>query len=304
MTRSLIDIFIAAIHAERSASVNTCRAYRRDLDAFEGFVERAGRSLLTATRDDIEQFMIARHTQGVAASSRARMLSTLRQFYRFALAETWRTDLPTADIRSPGRHSKLPDTLTSDEVERLITVAHRHGANAMQRTRNGCMVELLYATGMRVGELVGLTVLDLQHEHAILRIHGKGGKERLVPLTAPARASLAAWLACRAACPAMEHAHHIFPGRSGGSHISRISAYRTIKAIAVEAGLDANRVSPHAFRHAIATHLLANGANLRSIQTVLGHADISTTEIYANIVDERLKSLVFDMHPLATERAD
>ena len=299
MTSSHIDAFIAAIRAERSASDNTCLAYRRDLESFFQFLEGRGTSPLEASRKDVESYVTKLAQKGLAPASRARMLSSIRQFYRFLLSEGRRDDLPISDMPTPRGRKKLPDTLSPEEVERLLLSARDFGSGHSEQMRNHCIMEILYATGMRVSELVAMDMLSVQSDGAALRVHGKGGKERIVPLTGPARSALSGWLAVRASNPKQAGSRFLFPAKRRGGHLTRVTVYRIVKSIAAVAGVDAKKASPHAFRHAIATHLLANGADLRSIQVLLGHSDISTTEIYADLVDERLRSLVFDMHPLA-----
>jgi integrase/recombinase XerD len=299
-----IGTFLEAQAAELDAAKNTQLAYARDLKDFAGWLGTRSLTLETATRDDVERYLVHCDAQGLAASTRARRLSAIKQLYRFAFEEGWRADDPAIQIRGPGREKSLPKVLTEAEVDALLTAARQHGREE-DRVRNTCLVELLYATGLRVSELVGLPVAAARGDPRMLLVRGKGGRERLVPLSAPARAALAAWLPLRdAAEDAAKKAGRppstfLFPSTSKEGHLTRHRFYGLIKDIAVAAGVSPAKVTPHTLRHAFATHLLANGADLRAIQTLLGHADVSTTEIYTHVLDERLKTLVHTHHPLA-----
>ena len=208
-----------------------------------------------------------------------------------------RADNPALQIKGPGREKSLPKTLSVEEVERLLQAAREHGRSKTDRLRNTCLMELLYATGMRVSELVELPVAATRGDPRMLLVRGKGGKERMVPLSPPARDALAVWLTVRD--DAEEASPYLFASRGKSGHLTRHRFYMLIKELAVVAGVSPEKVTPHTLRHAFATHLLANGADLRSIQTLLGHADVSTTEIYTHVLDERLKELVLEHHPLA-----
>ncbi|MEL6104060.1 MAG: tyrosine-type recombinase/integrase, partial [Pseudomonadota bacterium] len=220
-----------------------------------------------------------------------------RQFFRFAFEEGWRADNPAIRLSGPGKSKHLPKTLTQDEVARLVEAARTAG-RATERVRNTCLLEVLYATGLRVTELVSLPVAAVQGDPRMILVKGKGGKERMVPLSPPARASIADWLAARAETPGQK-SPFLFPSRGASGHLTRNRFYLLVKDLSVAAGIDPSKVTPHTLRHAFATHLLANGADLRSIQMLLGHADLSTTEIYTHVLDERLKALVLEHHPLA-----
>jgi integrase/recombinase XerD len=295
-----IEAFLEAQAAEMGAALNTRLAYARDLRDFALRLEARATALDAAERADIEAYLIDCAARGLSLATRARRLSAIRQFYRFAFEEGWRGDNPAIQIRGPGRQKRLPSTLSEIEVDSLIGAARRIGRNEYDRSRNACLMELLYATGMRVTELVGLPVAAARGDPRLLLIRGKGGRERMVPLTEPARAALAAWLAMRDACE--EGAgRFLFPSRSRSGYLTRHRFYTLVKEIAVEAGIDPQRVTPHTLRHAFATHLLAGGADLRSIQTLLGHADVATTEIYTHVLDARLRELVLACHPLAGE---
>lgn len=294
-----ISLFLEAQAAEAGAATNTQLAYGRDLRDFAGWLERQGTDFARVDRDGVESYLIHCDAQGLARSTRARRLSAIRQLYRFAFDEGWRSDNPAIRIRGPGRDRKLPGTLDLDEVDRLLEAARRTGRGAAERQRNACLVELLYATGMRVSELVSLPVAAARGDPRMLLIRGKGGKERMVPLSPPARDALADWLAERDKGEEARNSRFLFPSRGKSGHLTRHRVYLLIKEFAVAGGVDPARVTPHRLRHAFATHLLANGADLRSIQTLLGHADVATTEIYTHVLEERLAALVLEHHPLA-----
>ena len=294
-----IATFLDAQAAEQGAATNTLLGYGRDLKDFAAWLERRGAALLEASQDDVEAYLVACEAEGLAGSTRARRLSSIRQFYRFAVEEGWRPDNPAIRLRGPGRARHLPGTLSVEEVERLLKTAPQIGRGADERARNAALVALLYATGMRVSELVGLPVAAARGDPEMLLIRGKGGKERLVPLSPPARAVLAEWLARRDAVKARAASPHLFPSGGKAGHLTRHRFYALIKEIALAAGIDPAQVTPHRLRHAFATHLLAGGADLRVIQTLLGHADLATTEIYTHVLDARLRALVEAHHPLA-----
>ncbi len=304
-TGEWISTFLQAQAAEQGAATNTQLAYGRDLKDVAGWLARQGGDFTTASQDDIESYLIHCDAQGLAKSTRARRLSAIRQLYRFAFEEGWRADNPAIRISGPGRDRHLPVTLDVAQVDRLLNAARDTGRSAADRLRNTCLMELLYATGMRVSELVGLPVSSARGDPAMLLISGKGGRERMVPLSPPARVALAAWLVARDRADAAKVAkgapasRFLFPSRGKSGFLTRHRFYLLIKELAVAAGVPPARVTPHSLRHAFATHLLANGADLRVIQTLLGHADIATTEIYTHVLDERLSELVLEHHPLA-----
>ena len=305
-----ISTFLEAIAAENGAARNTLLAYGRDLSHAADWLQDQGLTLEGAERDQLEGYLVALDAEGMSRSTRARRLSALKQFFRFAYDEGWRADNTTLRIDGPGRSQRLPGTLTEDEVARLLDAARDHGADPATRARNACLFELLYASGLRVSELVSLPHAALRGAPEMLMVRGKGGKDRMVPLSDPARAAVAIWLAHRdAAEDALRQKGHaasryLFPARGAEGHLSRVSFHALVKQVAARAGLDPERVSPHVLRHAFATHLLAGGADLRVIQTLLGHADLGTTEIYTHVVDERLRQLVMDHHPLASHTGD
>ena len=303
-----ISAFLEAQAAELGAAQNTLLAYGRDLKDVSAWLAGRGRDFATAARGDVEAYLVHCDAQGFSRATRARRLSAIKQLYRFAFDEGWRADNPAIQIRGPGRDKRLPKTLTVEEVDRLIAAAHDTGRTPADRVRNTCLVELLYATGMRVTELVSLPVSAVRGDPRMLLIRGKGGKERMVPLSAPAREAMTAWLALRdteeeaARAKGEPPSRFLFPSRGKLGHLTRNRFYLLIKEIAVAGGVAPDKVTPHTLRHAFATHLLAGGADLRAIQTLLGHADLATTEIYTHVLDARLKELVEEHHPLMKAR--
>ncbi|MGI3184655.1 site-specific tyrosine recombinase XerD [Nioella aestuarii] len=306
MTAAWISPFLEAQAAELNAAENTLLAYGRDLMDACGWLSERGLGFDTASRADIEAYLISLDALGLARSTRARRLSSIKQLYRFAYEDGLRLDNPALQIKGPGRDKALPKTLTMQEVDRLLEAAETHGRSAGDRLRNTCLMQLLYATGMRVSELVGLPVSAARGDPQLLLIRGKGNKERMVPLSPPARAALVAWLVHRDEMEELARiekgapaSRFLFPSRGKAGHLTRVRFFTLIKELAVAGGVSPDAVTPHTLRHAFATHLLQNGADLRAIQTLLGHADIATTEIYTHVLDERLKALVLEKHPLA-----
>jgi integrase/recombinase XerD len=305
--RHWIAAFLDAQAAERGAASNTQLAYARDLADFTDWLAEHGSSLTGAQRIDVENYLVHCDAQGLAKSTRARRLSAIKQLYRFCFEEGFRADNPAVQINGPGRDKRLPKTLSTEEVDHLLEAAQRHGRTAADRERNTCLMQLLYATGMRVSELVSLPLSSAKGDPRMLLIRGKGGKERMVPLSPPARAALRDWLSTReemedsARADGKPTSPFLFPSRGKSGHLTRHAFYVLIKDLAVEGGVSPAKVTPHTLRHAFATHLLANGADLRAIQTFLGHADVSTTEIYTHVLEERLRDLVLDHHPLARD---
>ncbi len=295
-----LDAFLDMLRAERGAAENTIAAYERDLRDLATHLAARARDAAAATGAEVRAYVQGLAARGLGPRTAARRLSALRQFYRFLVAEGMREDDPTAAIDSPSRGRPLPKTLGEDEIEALFEAARCREGRAGLRLR--ALLEVLYATGLRVSELVGLPVSAITGEGDFLLVTGKGGKERMVPLSDPARAALAAWLPRRGEGEAPEWRLWVFPSRSGTGHLTRQRFAQLLKGLAVEAGLDARKVSPHVLRHAFASHLLAHGADLRSVQQLLGHADISTTEIYTHVLEERLRRLVGAHHPLAVRR--
>lgn len=296
----LVDAFLEMMVAERGAAKNTVDAYRRDLRDYLGFLSRRGRTAKAAERGDVDAWLAGLAAEGLAASSSARRLSAVRQFHKFLAGETLRGDDPTRIVESPRARRPLPKVLGIEEVDRLLRLAEAEAedeaASDAARALAGrlhLLLELLYATGMRVSELVGLKRSAVMRDAAYLTIKGKGGKERIVPLTDRARDAVRAWL------EKLPPGQWLFPSDGEVGHLARQVFARALKGLAGRAGIGAARVSPHVLRHAFASHLLAGGADLRVVQTLLGHADISTTQIYTHVLDEKLRTLVEQHHPLA-----
>lgn len=300
--------FLDMIGSERGAAVNTLQAYGRDIEAFEQHLAQSRRALSETVPGDIVAYLQMLSVDGMAGSSRARKLSTLRQLFKFMLAEDLIPEDPAHGIPGPRQERPLPKTLSIAEVDLLIEaakarVAPTRGRDRVRALRHYCLLELLYATGMRVSELVSLPRQVLDGDARVLTIKGKGGRERLVPLNSSAREALDRYLTLgqnpEDGVSAAIRTRWLFPSKSANGHLTRQRFAQDLKALAVEAGFDAERVSPHVLRHAFASHLLDRGADLRAVQQLLGHADISTTEIYTHVLQERLKKLVQEHHPLA-----
>jgi integrase/recombinase XerD len=304
-TRRWIATFLEARAAEAGQARNTRLAYGRDLADFGDWLAARGAGLDTADRAAVEAYLVHCDAQGLSKATRARRLSAIRQLYLFAVEEGWRADNPALRLTGPGRAQSLPKTLSEDEVNRLLEAARLRGRTPGDRLRDTALFELLYATGLRVSELVGLPVGAVRGDPRMILVRGKGDKERMVPLSGPARAALAAWLAHRDATEEAARiagkpvSRFLFPGDGREGHLTRQYFHALVKDAATRAGLSPSRVTPHVLRHAFATHLLANGADLRVIQTLLGHADVATTEIYTHVLDEQLTRLVLTHHPLA-----
>ena len=302
-----VGAFLEMLSAERGAARNTLDAYERDLKDFAGFLSSRGGSLDAATPRDIRDYLEGLTAQGLSASTAARRLSALRQFHGFLFAEGIRKDDPCGSIEGPRRARPLPKTLTVEEVDALLAASRRaedgrtqeEAVLAYKRARLVCLMEVLYATGLRVSELVGLPLTAVRGEERFLAVSGKGGRERLVPLSETARQAIDDYLPLRRMRLGDHVSPWLFPSRGRQGHLTRHRFAQLLKDLAVAAGLDPTRVSPHTLRHAFASHLLANGADLRAVQQMLGHADISTTQIYTHVLDERLKELVHSHHPLA-----
>jgi integrase/recombinase XerD len=293
-----IEAFLEMLVVERGAAANTIDSYRRDLVHVTGFLAGRSRTLDQARDDDLREYFAQLHSLGVTAATAARRLSALRQFYRFLHAEGVRGDNPTTAIDSPRRGRPLPRLLSEEEVTRLIDRAR--AKVGPEGVRLAALLEILYATGLRVTELVGLPLSAVNRDPRFIAVRGKGGKERMVPVSEPAAAALAAYLAVRNHfCRNQPSSPHLFPSRSHAGHITRHRLAQLLKELALEAGMLPDKVSPHVVRHAFATHLLGRGADLRSVQQMLGHADIATTQIYTHVLDSKLKSLVSTHHPLA-----
>jgi integrase/recombinase XerD len=303
-----VEAFLEMMSAERGAAANTLEAYRRDLDDAAMVLKASGATLVLAQTADLRAYLLDVGRRGFAASSQARRLSALRQFYAFLYGEGLRGDDPTGILDAPKKARALPKVLSVEEVTRLLSCAEEEAkaANPASRERVRslrllALLELLYATGMRVSELIGLPAGVLTQDGRLLLIRGKGNKERMVPLSHSARAALEAYAAARSALCGDDEPDSawLFPADSESGHLARQVFARELKGLAARAGLPSAAVSPHVLRHAFASHLLQNGADLRVVQELLGHADISTTQIYTHVLDERLQRLVTTHHPLA-----
>jgi len=301
----LTGLFLDMLAAERGAGANTLEAYTRDLDDLADHLAASKTTIAAATTDHLRAYLATLARRGFKASSVARRLSAIRQLYRFLYAEGHRRDDPAAVIEGPKRGRPLPKVLSIGDVDRLLTTAHAGAADAarsdaerLRALRLACLLEVLYATGLRVSELIALPAAAARRDERMLVVRGKGGKERLVPLNDAAKRAMRDYLGRLAAADRDTGSKWLFPSFGESGHLTRQHVARELKALAAATGIAAERVSPHVLRHAFASHLLQNGADLRIVQTLLGHADISTTQIYTHVLDERLKSLVRDLHPL------
>ena len=298
----LIEAFLEMMSAERGAAQNTIDAYRRDLSDYAAFLGSRGSRPSAADKTLITAYLDRLHAEGLAASSSARRLSAVRQFHKFLCADALRGDDPTRIIASPKTRRDLPEVLSIEEVDRMLAQAELEaGAIADSGKGQGTLrlyvlLELAYATGMRVSELVGLKRSAVTRDASFLHIVGKGGRERIVPLNDRARDAVRAYLETLLPGP------FLFPADGADGHLARQVFARDLKGLAARCGISAARVSPHVLRHAFASHLLAGGADLRVVQTLLGHADISTTQIYTHVLDEKLRVLVETHHPLSEQQ--
>lgn len=289
----LVETFLEMMSAERGASDNTIAAYKHDLFDYCGFLARNEKKPTDAGKDDIAAYLASLSEAGLAASSSARRLSAVKQFHRFLVSEAIKGDDPTRIIAAPKAGRGLPKVLSIEEVDRLLTLSETEAASGDERdVRLHVLLELLYATGMRVSELVALERKAITREAGYLTVKGKGNKERIVPMGDKARDALFAWL------DAGEKTKFVFPASGADGHLARQVFARDLKGLAARAGLPAAKVSPHVLRHAFASHLLQNGADLRVVQMLLGHADISTTQIYTHVLDAHLRKLLEEHHPL------
>lgn len=299
-----LALFLDMQAVERGASANTLDAYRRDLDDLALFLTTLGARLEGAGTAELRAYLADLSGRGFKAATVARRLSALRQFYRFLYAEGHRGDDPAAVLEGPKRGRALPKVLTVEDVSGLIATAHARAleqvkpAERLRRLRTVCLIEMLYATGLRISELAALPASAARTRGDAIIVTGKGGKERLVPLGGAAKDAMAAWLDARRAA-GLGTSRWLFPSSGASGHLTRQHAALDLKDLARAAGLDPAALSPHVLRHAFASHLLAHGADLRIVQTLLGHADISTTQIYTHVLDERLAAMVRDLHPLS-----
>lgn len=293
-----LEAFLEMMAVERGAAAHTLAAYTADLTDLEAHLRARGLSLATAAAADLSRYVAELHRRGYGARSTARRLSSVRQLFQFLYREGRRRDDPARGLDRPRLPRALPKDLSEPEVEALLAAAHRR--KTPEGLRAAALLELLYATGLRVSELVALPVAAARNP-AVVVVRGKGAKERMVPVGEAAQAALKAYLGVRAAfLPRKTRASPwLFPSPAAAGHLTRDGFAKMLKDIAVAAGVAPARVSPHKLRHAFATHLLAHGADLRTLQQLLGHSDISTTQIYTHVLDERLKRLVQTHHPLA-----
>jgi len=294
-----VSQFLDMLAAERGAARNTIDSYGRDLADFAGFCARRNQAPEEAGREAVAAYLKRLSGAGMAPSTQARRLSALRQFFRFLQAERLRDDDPTSTVDAPKSGRRLPKYLSEDEVDRLLAAAKERPG--LDGSRAVALLEVLYATGLRVTELVGLPATALSRDGRVLTVRGKGGKERVVPVGGPARQALADYLAARGSAGGSPY---LFPSRAAQGYLTRARFGQILKEVAVAAGIPPARVSPHVLRHSFASHLLAHGADLRSLQQMLGHADISTTQIYTHVLEARLKALVDQAHPLAKVTLD
>jgi integrase/recombinase XerD len=299
-----LENFLDMMAAERGAAANTLESYRRDLEDFSDFLTGRRRAVEDAGPEQVRAYLKSMSDLGLAPSTSARRLTTLRQFYRFLYEERVRGDDPTATIDSPRQRRALPKYLSEDEVERLLDTAQ--AMTGAQGRRMQALMEILYATGLRVSELVSLPRTAISPDGDVIIVRGKGGKERMVPMGEPAARAVSEYLEMRGAFLGRKgkkgdvaDSPYLFPSRGKEGYLTRVRFSQMLKELAIAAGLEPKRVSPHVLRHSFASHLLAHGADLRVLQQLLGHADISTTQIYTHVLEERLRQLVENAHPLA-----
>lgn len=296
----LVGAFLEMMSAERGAAANTIAAYRRDLTNYAGFVAGKKQTLLDCPRETVNAYLDGLKAEGLSASSSARHLSAIRQFHKFLCADGMRGDDPTRIVASPKTRRPLPKVLSVAEVDKLLKLAEEEAnaeatpAKQEAALRLYCLLEMLYATGLRVSELVALKRSAVMRESSFITVVGKGNKDRVVPMNDRARDAVRAW-----AKMLPKDATWLFPAKGESGHLARQVFARDLKALAGRAGISSARVAPHVLRHAFASHLLAGGADLRVVQMLLGHADISTTQIYTHVLDEKLRNLVETHHPLA-----
>ncbi|AWI58572.1 site-specific tyrosine recombinase XerD [Sinorhizobium fredii] len=304
LSEAHLEAFLEMMSAERGAAINTLQSYERDLRDARSFLRSSGTRLNSATADDLRRYLSHLAGEGFKASSQARRLSALRQFYKFLYAEGLRGDDPTGILDAPKKARALPKTLSIDDVTRLIGQAETEaasGENTFAKLRMHALIELLYATGMRVSELVSLPASVLAQDGRFLVIRGKGNKDRLVPLSQAAIRAMQTYGDALRRRAAEAESPWLFPSSGKSGHLPRQVFARDLKSLAARAGIRVAAISPHVLRHAFASHLLANGADLRAVQELLGHSDISTTQIYTHVLEERLHELVQNHHPLAKQ---
>ena len=302
--KGLVENFLEAKYAEEGLSENSILAYFRDL---KKFYDKSDKPLLGVAEQDLEEYFVYLEKLGHSQSTRARHLSSIKQFFKFCIEEGYLSTDPSSQLSGPKSPKPLPKTLTLEEVDSLLEVAKTHGKTKFEIARNRCLMELLYASGMRISELMSLPVATVRGKPQMILITGKGNKERLVPLSPTAIDAIDNWLKVReknenlSIKEGSQKSKFLFPSNSKNGYLTRNWFFNKIKSWAVVAGVKSERVSPHTIRHAFATHLLSNGADLRVIQTLLGHSDITTTEIYTHIVNDKLKLTLDEHHPLSTK---
>lgn len=296
----LVALFLDMMSAERNAAANTISAYRRDLEDLESWLSSRNVAMQGATSDDLRAWIAGLSRAGLATSTQARKTSAARRFYRFLYAEGLAEDDPGAVLDTPKRGRSLPKVLSVDDIARLISAAREDSSTKGLRLQ--CLIEMLYAGGLRVTELLTLPYPPLSGDRRFLMVRGKGGKDRLAPMSPEALSALDAYLEIRDRfLPKGAPSPFLFPSRGKEGHLTRQHFALELKKLAALAGLDQKKVSPHVLRHAFATHLLAGGADLRTLQTLLGHADIATTQIYTHLQDDELRRTVHERHPLARQ---
>ena len=304
--QTLIELFLDMLAAERGAGANTLAAYRNDLDDLAAHLRASRKHVADASTEDLRKFIAGLSERGFKASSLARRLSAVRQLFRFLYAEGKRADDPAAVLEGPKRGRPLPKVLSIAEVDALLAQARVHAedqknppAQRLRAARLLCLLETVYATGLRVSELVALPASAARRDQRMLVVRGKGGKERLVPLNQAAKRAMSEYLALRGKAGRDATSKWLFPSFGESGHLTRQHFARDLKALGAACCIRGKNLSPHVLRHAFASHLLHNGADLRVVQTLLGHADISTTQIYTHVLEDRLKTMVRDLHPLA-----
>jgi integrase/recombinase XerD len=293
--------FLEAISAERNVSENTLLAYKTDLLLLKRYLSNNQKHIISSSKTDIEGFMAKEYTRGYSKTTRARRLSSIKQYYRFLHDEGIIQSNPSHFIKAISQQRSLPKILSVKDVQKILDTSRKVGKNYHEKIRNTLIIEMLYSTGMRVTELVSLPLDSVSRKSKMILIRGKGGYERLVPLSPSAKKGIADWLYERKKLKISESSAYLFPSKSKQGYLNRELVFKVLKEIANTANLDPHLISPHVLRHAFATHLLSNGADLRVIQTLLGHSDISTTEIYTHVLEEQLKDLVLEHHPLAKD---
>jgi len=305
----LVEAFLDMMSAERGASANTLAAYRRDLADFHAGLAARGLDGLTAGREDVRAYLNGLSAAGLAGTTQSRKLSALRQFFGFLYAEGFRPDNPSTAFDTPKRGRPLPKILSRGDIDLLTAAARRRAEIHEEGVRLLCIVEMLYASGLRISELATMPLAAVRNRDGVLLVRGKGGKERLVPLNGEAKGAIRDYLAVRDRFlpdgEARRQAERfLFPSRGAERHLTRRRCHQLLKELAAEAGIDPAKLSPHVLRHAFATHLLEGGADLLSVQIMLGHADIATTQIYTHVAQSRLAATVASAHPLAKKKAE